>query len=182
MGNSSSQHRPVSQLWRIYERFGKQSETVPEVHKAAVEPVQKSLDAAVELYLGNPICFVNIVLSGQEMNHVYHASTIAEAVHQMGLTQPWNGRATVPRLALLGNGSENFSQPESLVLAVDNSQCSFHLVVIYQDEGITEMVLRSYHPYTGNEDASERAFSFPQALEDIVKRPFEYSPGGGKMS
>ncbi|EXA44074.1 hypothetical protein FOVG_05579 [Fusarium oxysporum f. sp. pisi HDV247] len=59
MSNSSSLHIPVSQLWRIYERFGKQSETVPEVHKAAVELVQKGLDAAVELYLGNPICFVN---------------------------------------------------------------------------------------------------------------------------
>ncbi|EXM24799.1 hypothetical protein FOTG_08287 [Fusarium oxysporum f. sp. vasinfectum 25433] len=104
MGNSSSLHIPVSQLWRIYERFGKQSETVPEVHKAAVELVQKGLDAAVELYLGNPICFVNVVLSGQEMNHVYHTSTIAEAVHQIGLTQPWNGRATALRLALLGNG------------------------------------------------------------------------------
>ncbi|KAK2689874.1 hypothetical protein QWA68_010727 [Fusarium oxysporum] len=182
MGNSSSLHRPVSQLWRIYERFGKQPETVPEVNKAAVEPVLKGLEAAVELYLGNPICFVNVVLSGQEMNHVYHASTIAEAVHKMGLTHPWNGRATAPRLALLGNGLENFTQPESLVLAIDNSQYGFHLADINQHEGITKMVRRNYHPYTGNEDASERAFSFRQALEDFVKRPFKYNAGGGKMS
>ncbi|KAL5623729.1 hypothetical protein FOBRF1_002979 [Fusarium oxysporum] len=116
------------------------------------------------------------------MNHVYHASIIAEAVRQMGLTHPWNERATAPRLALLGNGLENFSQPESLVLAIDNSQYGFHFVVINQHEGITEMVRRNYHPYTGNEDASERAFSFQQALEDVVKRPFEYNPGGGKIS
>ncbi|KAH7480131.1 hypothetical protein H9L39_08215 [Fusarium oxysporum f. sp. albedinis] len=98
----------------------------------------------------------------------------------MGLTQPWNGSA--PRLDLLGNGLENFSQPESFVLAIYNSQYGFHLADINQHEGITEMVRRNHHPYIGNEDASERAFSFQQALEDVVKRPFEYNPGGGKMS
>ncbi|KAM5383013.1 hypothetical protein ACJA88_003546 [Fusarium oxysporum] len=75
---------------------------------------------------------------------------VAEAIRQIGLTQPSNGRATVPRFALVGNGLENFSQPESLVLAIDNSQYGFHLEIIYQDEGITDMVRGNYHPYAGN--------------------------------
>ncbi|KAG4268370.1 hypothetical protein FPRO04_12404 [Fusarium proliferatum] len=181
--NASNLKRPVSQVWGLKERFWEQPKTMEDIAKAAVEPVLRGLRAAVEAYLGNSICFVKVAFSPQELNNGYLADIVAGAVRQSGLVEVWAERPTAPVLALFSKWLDegDFGLPESLVLVIDKSEYGFQLALIYQEEGLADVFRHNYHLYTGTENATDRASSFQQALEDIIKPPFNYKFYGIKV-
>ncbi|KAG5772901.1 hypothetical protein H9Q72_001080 [Fusarium xylarioides] len=167
---------PVSQLWDLNGGLWGKNKTTEEMDKAAVEPVLRGLKAAVEAYLGNSICFVTVALSGHEHNHDYLAHVVAEAVPQIGLAEAWNGRPRLPALALFSKWLDegDFGEPDSLLLVIDNSEYGFDLALIYQEEGLVDTLRHSYHPYTGTENATDKASLLQHALGEIIKPPFDY--------
>lgn len=182
-GNTSNLRRPVSQLWSLKERFWEQPRTMEDIDKSAVEPVLRGLKAAVEAYLGNSICFVKVAFSPRDMNNSYLADVVAGAVRQSGLVGVWAERPTAPVLALFSKWLDegDFGLPGSLVLVIDKSEYGFQLALIYQEEGLADVFRHNYHLYTGTENATDRASSFQQTLEDIIKPPFNYKFYGIKV-
>jgi hypothetical protein len=174
---------PVFQLWGLKERVWRQENTSEDIDRAAVEPVLRGLKAAVEAYLGNSICFVTVALSGQENNHDYFAHVVAKAVRQIGLAEAWTGRTRVPALALFSKWLHegDFGEPDSLLLVIDNSEYGFEVNLIYQEAGLVQSLRHNYHPYTGTENATDKASLLQHALEEIIKPPFDYDFYGIQM-
>ncbi|CZR43726.1 uncharacterized protein FPRO_07357 [Fusarium proliferatum ET1] len=154
-----------------------------DIDKSAVEPVLRGLKAAVEAYLGNSICFVKVAFSPRDMNNGYLADVVAGAVRRSGLVEVWAERPTAPVLALFSKWLDegDFGLPGSLVLVIDKSEYGFQLALIYQEEGLADVFRHNYHLYTGTENATDRASSFQQTLEDIIKPPFNYKFYGIKV-
>ncbi|EWG41167.1 hypothetical protein FVEG_15242 [Fusarium verticillioides 7600] len=67
----------------------------------------------------------------------------------------------------------DFGEPDSLLLITDNSEYGFDLALIYQEGGLVQSLRRNYHPYTGTENATDKASLLQHALE-IIKLPFDY--------
>ncbi|KAF5718701.1 heat shock 70 [Fusarium mundagurra] len=156
-----------------------QQNTTEDIDKAAVEKVLRDLKAAVETYLGPlgySVSSVKVAFPGHESNKDYRAHIIAGAVRQIGLVAVWAGPPRYPRLAVLRKWLDkaDFGKPESLALVIDNSQYGFYLALAYNDDGVMDILRHKYHDYTGDESPSERASLFQQALEEIIKSPFDY--------
>ncbi|KAF5964953.1 putative heat shock protein 70 protein [Fusarium bulbicola] len=174
--NRSNLQRPISDLWSLSKRFWKQPDTMEDIDKIALEPVLRGLKTAVEAYLGNSICFVKVALSGEAMKNDYLGDIVAGAVRQIGLVEVWAGRpaALVQGLFRKWQDDGDFGEPESLLLIIDNSEYGFDLALVHQEDGLAHTLRHNYHPYTGNETPSDRASSLQQALEQIIRPPFDY--------
>ncbi|KAG9503399.1 hypothetical protein J7337_006244, partial [Fusarium musae] len=167
---------PVFQLWGHNGGLRVQNKTTEETDKAALEPVLRGLKAAVEAYLGNSICFVQVAVSVEERNHDYLGNIVTEVVRQIGLVEIWAERPYPPALALFSKWLHegDFGEPDSLLLVTDNSEYGFDLALIYQEEGLVQSLRRNYHPYTGTENATDKASLLQHALQEIIKPPFVY--------
>ncbi|KAF5600727.1 heat shock 70 [Fusarium pseudoanthophilum] len=177
---------PVSQVRGLNQRLSRQKNSTEEIDKAAVETVLRDLKAAVETYLGPlrySVSSVKVAFPGHENNKDYRAHIIAGAVRQIGLVAVWAGPPRYPRLALLRKWLEEADpgKPEGLVLVIDNSKYGFYIALAYNDDGVMDIIRHKYHDYTGDENPSEKASLFQQALEEINKSPFDYISYGKKV-
>ncbi|KAF5582093.1 heat shock 70 [Fusarium pseudocircinatum] len=176
---SSDLQSPVSQLWGLNKRVCRQQNSTEDIEKAAVETVLRDLKAEVETYLGPlrySVSSVKVAFPGHKNNKDYRAHIIAGAVRQIGLVTVWAGPPRYPRLAVLRKWLDeaDFGKPEGLVLVIDNSEYGFYLALAYNDDGVVGILRHKYQDYTGNENPSEKASLFQQALEEIIKSPFNY--------
>lgn len=180
---SGNLRRPVTKLWGLNESLWRQQRNTEDDDKAAVEPVMRSLKAAAEDFVGNPICFLKVVVSGNENNEDYLYHIIARALRQAGLIEVWAERPRVPTLALVSKWLDegDFGQPEGLTLNIDNSEYGFHLDLLYQHDGLTNILRHNYHRYTGTENATDRAPLLRQAFMEIIGKPVDYKSYGNTV-
>ncbi|KAF5694936.1 major facilitator family transporter [Fusarium denticulatum] len=169
---SSDLQSRVSQPWSLNERLYAQKSTTEDIDKV----VLRDLKAAVEAYLHHFISSVKVAFQGHENNKDYRAHIIAGTVRQIGLVTVWAGPPRFPRLAVLRKWLDeaDFGKPESLVLIIDNSEHGFYLALAYNDDDVMDTIRHKYHDYTGNENPSDKASLFQQALEEIIKSPLNY--------
>jgi hypothetical protein len=124
-------HPAASRLERLYSipyyfmgintRLWKHPQTVWGINNAPIKPMLQALKATVESYLGNSICFVNYSFPKRNEHSDYQRRSINEAIGQVGLTNVWNYTFNPATSALYSNTFSKFSQPNKLILVVDNS-------------------------------------------------------------
>ncbi|KAF9775221.1 hypothetical protein IL306_006695 [Fusarium sp. DS 682] len=171
----------ASYLMGVNTRLWKNPQTVQELDSAAIKPMLQTLKAAVQSYLGNSICFINSSFPKGERHGDYQQNIINEAIYQIGLTKVWDHTYDAGMLAMVGNKLANFSEPEKLILVIDNSYYGFNLRIFYRDDAMFNDIRYDYQLIGDKSQGPDRYHLLRRAIEEITKPPFGSLPITGEL-
>ncbi|KAF4450506.1 putative heat shock protein 70 protein [Fusarium austroafricanum] len=145
----------------------------PEADVAAVGPLLRGLEAAVESYLGNTICFVDTASPLGAKKYWHQQSIINEGLHQIGLTKASGISWSPGKLAMVSHGMQKPSEDQKLVLVIDNSHYGYNLgIFLVEDYGLIIDLQRHHHIHSESGEPSRSSPSLQHALEELLEPPF----------
>ncbi|RGP81859.1 heat shock 70 [Fusarium longipes] len=174
-------HLAGSYLTELNAKLWKHSEHLSRIETVPIKPMLQTLKAAVESYLGNYICFVNLSLTKGERQSDYQINAFNKAIHQVGLTNVWEHTFDPSIPAMISNRLDNHSEPEKLILVVDNSRYGFNLGIFFRDDALFQTIRHNYKLLDSQVRSPERSLILQHAIKSIIKPSFGSLPITGHL-
>ncbi|KAL4725769.1 hypothetical protein ACLX1H_007922 [Fusarium chlamydosporum] len=111
----------------------------------------------------------------------YQINAINKAIHQVGLTNVWEHTFDPSIPAMISNRLANHSEPEKLILVVDNSRYGFNLGVFLRDDTLFQEIRHDYKLLDNQVRRPERSLILQRAMESITKPSFGSLPMTGNL-